>query len=175
MATATAPITGRLTLDELSQTVEFRQLTPKQALWVSTYVMNFLEHGTLDASFAVKTAYDTKSDDVTRITGCKLLANPKIILALNRFWGDSPEAAFLKLVEKALYSRKISVSRVRALELYSRLKGWTAGALADPVQAAETPEPARFNVGDIVLIENRKCRVREVNADGRPTDVEEVQ
>jgi len=166
MATTTAPLTGRLTLDELSETVEFRQLTAKQSLFVATYVKNFLDHGVLDASFAAKTAYDTGSDEVTRITGYKTLANPKIILALNRFWGDSPEEAFLKLVEKALYSRKITPSRIAALKLYSDLKGWTAGALAGPVQAVETPESPAIPAGARAWVNKSGVVIGYRTADG---------
>jgi hypothetical protein len=174
MATATQSLTGRLSLDQLSETVEFRQLTPKQQLWLATYTQCFIDTGVFDPVAASVTAYDCGSAEVARITGYKVLANSKIILALNRFFGDSPEEAFLKLVERALYSRKISPSRIAALKLYSDLKGWSAGALANPAQEAETPE-SRYHVGDIVLVDGKKCRVNEVNKAGRPIDVDEVE
>jgi len=141
MATAAQTLTGRLTPNQLSETVEFRQLTPKQQLWLATYTQRFIDTGVFDPVAASVTAYDCGSAEVARVTGYKTLANAKVTLALNRFFGDSPETSFLKLVERALYSHKISPSRIAALKLYSDLKGWTAGALASPVQEAETPEP----------------------------------
>jgi hypothetical protein len=136
--------------------VEYRQLTPKQQLWLATYTQSFINTGVFDPVAASVTAYDCGSDEVARITGYKTLANPKIILALNRFFGDSPEAAFLKLVERALYSRKITPSRIRALELYSELKGWGAGALANPVQEAETPAAPAIPDGCDAILKDGK-------------------
>ncbi len=116
-----------MTAHELSQTIEFGHLSPKMATWVLSYVQNFLDKGTFDPLTSTKAAYQCATEESARTFGYQLMAHPKILLTLNRFFGDSPEQAFLKQVEKAIYRRRLTIAQIRALELLCRVNGWANG------------------------------------------------
>jgi hypothetical protein len=117
-------IEQRLTLDELRDTMEFQHLSPKMQMWVSSYVQNFLNNGTFDPVFATRTAYAGKNAENIRRIGYQMLSTPKVLFALNRFFGYSPEQAFRKAVEKAIYNRRLTNAQIRALELQCRMSGY---------------------------------------------------
>jgi hypothetical protein len=176
-------------LDELAATIEFAHLSPKMANWVRAYVKNYIDSGKLDPTTATKAAYDCRSDETARTFGYQLIGNPKIILALNRFFGNSPEQAFLKEVERAIYNRKLTVAQVRALELLCRVNGWAnglprstdirVGAQNEPEENTAPAVPPqtsrpRFRVGDLCTQNGQTFRVTSVDANGQPLTAEEV-
>ena len=168
-------INQRMNAYELSQTVEFGHLSPKMATWVRTYVQSFLETGSFDPLAATKAAYTCHSDESARTFGYQLMAHPKIILALNRFFGATPEESFLKQVEKAIYSRRLTIAQVRALELMCRAKGWANGiprAKDINLSRPEADEPEgtseeasvagavqTFPIGAVLVQDNKRYRV----------------
>lgn len=193
MAPATQSEAQRMSLDELTHTVEFAHLSPKMATFVRTYVQTFLDTGTFDPLLATKTGYDCKSDLSARTFGYQLLSNAKIILCLNRFFGSSPEEAFLRQVEKAIYSRKLTIAQVRALELQCKLNGWENGIPRsrdlhmtgpetddEPQPKAETSSAQKFHVGQLVTQRDgagvlHTGKVVAIDAAGLPTRFEELQ
>jgi hypothetical protein len=193
MAPATQYEAQRMSLDELTHTVEFAHLSPKMGTFVRIYLQNFLDTGTFDPLSATKTGYDCKSDSSARTFGYQLLSNPKIILCLNRFFGSSPEEAFLRQVEKAIYSRKLTIAQVRALELQCKLNGWengiprsrdlhvTGSETDDESQPRAEASPAqKFFVGQLVTQRDgdgvvHTGRVLAIGPDGVPTQIEEVR
>jgi hypothetical protein len=119
----------RMSFYDLVCTPEFKQLSPKMGQFVLTYLQSVLD-GEADALAAVKAAsYNCKSDENGRILGFQLLASPKIILVMNRFFGVSPTEAFLKQVRKAISNKKLTIAQVRALELYSNINGFEKTAV----------------------------------------------
>jgi hypothetical protein len=193
--TIQAKIEPRMNAMDLAQTVEFRHLSPKMAKWILTYVQRFLEAGVLDPIAATKASYVCKTDESTRTLGCQLLANPKIILVLNRFFGTTPEQAFLKQVQNAIYNRKLTIAQIRALELQCQVLGLANGfprsrdinlseldsqpkhrrgrPRKDASTEAEAPT-TRFKVGDLCTQAGKKYRVTSIDAKGHPLTAEEV-
>jgi hypothetical protein len=108
---------------ELSRTQEFSHLSAKMGRFVLAYVQGLIDTDTADPVAAVKFAYNTKNDESARTFGFQLLSNIKVILTLNRFFGVTPNEAFLKQVERAIYNPNISVAQVDALRLYSAIHG----------------------------------------------------
>jgi len=157
-------VNQQLNAYELSQTVEFGHLSPKMATWVLTYVQNYLDTGTFDPLAATRASYECATEESARTFGYQLMANPKVLITLNRFFGNSPEQSFLEQVEKAIYSRKLSVAQVDALKLYSNLQGWSSGikwsGLSKPKDAAEEPSVQAFPIGAIIVQDGKKYQVK---------------
>ncbi len=116
-----------MTPEEFVLTFEYRHLTPKMQEWISTYLQGFLDTGKFDVLAATKAAYVCKNDESTRVLGYQITGNPKIILALNRFFGVTQKDLFLKQLERAIYDKKITLAQIRALELAAHANGWTTG------------------------------------------------
>jgi hypothetical protein len=192
MAAVIQPETERrMSLYDLTQTPEFGKLSPKMATFLMRYVQDFISTGTFDPLAATKEAYPKcKSDETARIFGYQLLANPKIIAALDCFFGNSPERASLKVVtSKADQNRKRllkqveanlkaaepgSVAAQRLLAQKERLLG--LGVEVNEPEDGEPKVPAhrKFKVGDRFTQHGHTGRVVAVDADGQPTQVEEI-
>ena len=170
MATINQEINQRLTLAELQDTMEYRHLSPKMGSWLSAYVQKFLDTGTFDPLCATQAAYKCNTPETARTFGYQLLANPKIILALNRFFGTTPEQAFLKSVEKAIYNRRLTNAQVRALELDCKVHGFDNSLPKKNGYVPISQRPRKYKVADIATRDDgKKFRVTAVTADGRLT------
>lgn len=120
----TAP---RMTVLELSRTSAFSHLSPKQATWIMFYCQGYLDTGSFDPVAATKAAYNCANNESARTFAYQLMSHPKILICLNRFFGETPEQSFLDQVEQACFNKKLTVAQVEALKLYSNLKGWDRG------------------------------------------------
>jgi hypothetical protein len=168
----------RMDVYKLSQTQEFSHLSPKMARFVMAYVKTLTDTDTVDPLAAVKYAYNTKNDESARTLGYELLANPKVILVLNLFFGVTPSEAFLKQVERAIYNPNLSVAQIDALKLYCDAHGIQRSGLgiaANKAHAAnhghEVAEPAtgtaqHFKVGDICVQDGQRFRITSVDPNG---------
>jgi hypothetical protein len=185
-------VNPRMSLAELSQTVEFGHLSPKMAVWVRTYVQSFLDTGTFDPLVATQAAYECTTEASARTFGYQLLAHPKIILVLNRFFGTSQERASIRQVERAISNRRLSVAQIQALRLYSDLQGWSSGIKCsgpskpkaesgEPhvIDRGPTEGPPKFYVGQRVTQRDDEGvlhtgQVLAIDAEGKPTQIEEI-
>lgn len=196
MPTNIARESSHMTLDALRETAEFQHLTPKMAGFVLSYLQGLVQTGISDPTAATLASYNCKSPETARVLGCQLLVNFKIVTVMNRFFGTSPERAFLQAVERAVYKRKLKISQIRALELQCRANGWACGVfkyngVAEiepsvepptkvPEGAKDSASPAtKFYVGQRVTQRDDQGVlhtgiVREIDADGTPTSIEEV-
>jgi hypothetical protein len=163
-------------LSKLKASKEWQALTAKQRLWVDTLVAS---NG--DAVLATRSAYAAAPENATLLT-YEVQANLKIRAALAIYYAQSPLDVFLADL-KTTISKSKGVAKTEAMKLYADLQlrllrgedlsGW-GGLTPSKSQAAaepENPEPV-YHVGDIVLIDNKKCRVTAINADGRPTEAD---
>jgi hypothetical protein len=127
MATAIQPeaeqTEQRMSLYDLARTKEFDSLTLKMQKFLVIYLRSLTPTGVADPLASVKAVYNCKSDQNARILGFQLLANPKIILVLNRFFGVSPDDAFLAQLQKSIFNKKLTTAQVDALKLYSAIHG----------------------------------------------------
>jgi hypothetical protein len=115
----------QISVYELSETPAFKCLSPKQAIWILTYCQHYLDTGELDPLGATKAAYECAKEEYARTFAYQLLSHPKIVVCLNRFFGETPERSFLDQVERACLNKKLTVAQVDALKLYGELRGWT--------------------------------------------------
>lgn len=130
----------RLTLDQLRKTSEFLRLTSKQQLWISTYVEN-----AYDPIFATQTAYHCKNAESARIMSYGLMANPKIIAALNAHFNLDPRAEFLRELDRAIVDKKFTPAQFKALQLKAQVLGYIKQVEEDPlenVRAGKAVQPA---------------------------------
>lgn len=114
-------LTSKLSLDELQLTPEYGKLTPKQRLWVSTYIQSGMEHGEYDAILATRTAFAVKSMENARIMSYSVLENIRVIEVLNIHFKLDPIAAFSKIIDRAISNKKITMAQVQALRLKCEL------------------------------------------------------
>lgn len=104
------PEKQRLSFEELRETREYQQLTPKQQLWVATYTSNGY-----DAVAATRTAYAVRSAENARVLSYAMLGNIKIIAILNIHFGVSPTEELLTAIDRAIRNKKITLAQVYAL------------------------------------------------------------
>lgn len=138
----------RLPLAELEKTQEYQRLTQKQKLFVATYCESGLTTGTYDAIQATLTAYQCKSAEVARIMSYSLLANIRIVAALNRHFNTSPIEEFLVMLDRAISNKKLTMAQLGALKMRCDLLGFgtrlpnkqSIGAIPDDI-LAESRKP----------------------------------
>jgi hypothetical protein len=114
----------RLTFEELEQTQEYQRLTPKQKMFVATYVAGGLATGNYDAVSATMTAYKCKSLEVARIMSYSVVANIRIVAVLNRHFAKEPIEEFLTMLDRAINNKKLTPSQLGALQLRCAVLGF---------------------------------------------------
>jgi hypothetical protein len=114
----------RMPLIELEKTQEYQRLTPKQQLFVATYCEGGLATGVYDPIAATRTAYECKSVEVARIMSYSLMQNIRIVAVLNRHFGTEPIEAFVVMLDRAIYNKKLTVAQVQALRLKADILGY---------------------------------------------------
>jgi hypothetical protein len=107
----------RLTLEELEATEEYLRLTPKQRMFVATYCTGGRDTGNYDPVSATLTAYKCKSPEVARIMSYSVMANIRIVAALNRYFAKEPIEEFLLLLDRAINNKKLTMAQLGALKL----------------------------------------------------------
>jgi hypothetical protein len=135
---------------------EFSALTDKQRVWVDSFV------DTQDAGQATCIAYGNHTDPAYRAMLCrKIETSPRVLAALDLFYGRSPKEKFLRDLQNDI-ARAKGVAKIEARRLFAKVAG------------LDGPEPEHpvCKIGDIVLVDGVKHRVTAVDANGRPTDGE---
>ena len=140
----------RMPLAELELTQEYQRLTPKQKLFVETYVAGGLLDGTYDSVQATNVAYRCKSMEVARIMSYSLMQNIRIVAVLNRHFNTTPIEAFLIQVDRAILNKNLTTAQLGALKVKADLLGY----------AARLPSVDRQGVGivppDVLEAEKKK-------------------
>jgi hypothetical protein len=146
--------TSRLGREALEATQEYQQLTHKQQLFVMTYCMGGLTDGFYDQVSATLTAYNCKNIESARVMSYSIIANIKIVAALNRHFNREPIESFLIQVDRAIANKKLSQAQINALKLKADILGYPArlpgtvgnprGVLpADVLEASEAARKAK--------------------------------
>jgi hypothetical protein len=148
MATMTQPAVQipdgqRMSVAELSRTLEFARLTMKQAAWVRHYVQNYLDTGIFDPTAATEAAYSVSSKENARTFSYQILANPKVALVLNRFRGVPTKleqiANLLVTIDR---SKDSPCARYDAQRLLAQLTGLLAPSPESSKPKADKTQPA---------------------------------
>ena len=145
----------QMTLAELQQSEEFGSLTTKQRLFVTKLAQAYLDGGLFDASAATAYAFTCKTPQIARRFSYQLLAHPKIILVLNRFFGSTPQPDFLKAVERAAAHRKLTVRQIRSLQIMAKDSGQSdailrAVLIAEVERQLKAAEPGSVAAKDLL-------------------------
>lgn len=118
-------MSDRLTLEQLRETDEFKNLTEKQRFFVETYVAGGLDNGHYDPITATRNAYPAcKNEEVARVMSYSLLQTPKIVAVLNMHFARTPNEAFLVTLDRAIRNKRLSIAQFKAMELKARLMGF---------------------------------------------------
>lgn len=143
----------RMPLSELEQTPEFQVLTPKQKLFVQTYVGGGVDLDTYDAIGAIMTAYRCKSHEVARTMSYTMLGNIRIVAVLNRHFNRAPLEDFIHMLDLAIRRKKLSNAQLSALRLKADLLGYTSRmpvpgqTIKDVVEAVQLEQRVRRKRG----------------------------
>jgi hypothetical protein len=157
MATATETMSK----EAFQASKEYLALTEKQRVWVDAFV------DSQDAGQATVLAYGDNPDSAYRaMLTRKVETSPRVIAALDLFYGRSPKEKFIRDLQLDI-ARAKGVARVEGRRLYARVTGLIDSA---PDAAVEH----RFNVGDICIQDGRKYRVTSIDAHGHPLTADEV-
>jgi hypothetical protein len=158
--------------ERLHGTRPWNRLTTQQKLFCET----FIGSGG-DAVLAAQVAYDCASERNARILSYEISNNEKIRAVLDLCYGVSEKDRFMDRLKKRIEDGSLTIAEWNGMRLLCRLKGWAAPASATKAELenSETPDEPRYAVGDIVLVDGKKCRVNEVNNVGRPIDVDEIE
>jgi hypothetical protein len=179
------PTETKMSLLELVQTQTFGQLSPKMGVFVITYLQGYLDTGVFNPVAATLAAYDCVSEQSARTFSFQLMANPKIRLAINQFFGDSPEQATRKTeleiqiaearkdVRNATDYSRHNARRVLA-ELLGLLPSNGKSKVHDTPPEDSQTEPTRHKVGDIVVQSGQQFRVAEVDDAGQIVEADEI-
>jgi hypothetical protein len=183
---------AKITLDELTKTVEFRVLPRRHAEWTLLYVKSFLETGIFDQRAATEAVYrHAKADpENLRTYGYFLRQHPKIQAAVRKVinTGKSPLELQLEATEREIrdIERHLAASdagSTAAPKLLSlRREAWEkrdalSEQIAKGVQVAPKPEaaPHRYNVGDIFTQDGVQYQTTSVDTKGQPLTADEVK
>ena len=138
----------------------YLSLTSGQRKWIDLFIE------TSDANRATREAYGASDDAYVAMFTRKIETSPRVIAALDLFYGRSPREKFLRDLQNDI-ARSQGVAKIEARRLYAKM---VFGVDGPPSEQAESPV---CKVGDIVLVDGgAKYRVTAVDANGRPTDGE---
>jgi hypothetical protein len=131
---------SRMGWEALSQTAEFAMLTPKEKLFVCTYISN-----DYNVVHAIRTAYKCKNDKNAEIMSYPLLRRPQITTVLMIHFGDwdpeqQPDAsvdAFTKRLARDIIRGRIDETELKALRLLAEIKGWYKSPTVKALEVAQ--------------------------------------
>lgn len=113
----------RMPLSELKETTEFLRLTPRQQLYVSTYVETGMALGRYDDEAAIRMAYRCSTDESVRVMRYALKRSIKVVEVLNMHFGKNATAAFLDDVNRAIRNKHLTQAQLEAIILKSKILG----------------------------------------------------
>jgi hypothetical protein len=131
----------RLTLEQVKDTQEYSLLTGKQQLFVETYIAGGIGTGTYDPISATLISYNCKSRENARVMSYSLMANIRIVAALNRHFNREPLEEFLIQVDRAIQNKKLSIAQLNALKLKADICGYSARLPGTDRQATDAIPP----------------------------------
>jgi hypothetical protein len=169
---ATAIQNQPMSKEHFQKSREFLALTPRQRTWLTTLI------DTQDIAQATRVAYGTKADAYEAMLTRKIESSPRVIAALNLFYGRSEKEVFLSELDRTI--RRLSgAPRVAALQLKARLQ--FSRDSESPVEPGKESDPTssaparRYAVNELVEQAGHVGRVVAVDLEGRPTQIEEVR
>lgn len=153
-ATAVAPT--MMTKEAFHASKEYLSLTPRQRVWVDTFI------DSQSAPLATKTAYGDKTDEGYRsMLTKKVETSVRVIAALDLFYGRSPREKFIRDLEMNIQNSE-GIAKIEGQKLLAKVLG---------LISSDAEQPA-CSVGDVVLVDGVKHRVTAVDSNGRPTEGE---
>jgi hypothetical protein len=125
-----------ITMGELRESREFKALTDKQKIWLTTYLE------TSDMKLATSKSYgDKTAPEYRSMLAAKILSSPRIKAALDLVYARSPRERFLRDLESDCRRLK-GTARVEAQKLFARISGFDPQpAGADDVETETCPDP----------------------------------
>lgn len=109
----------RIPIEKLEETEEFKSLTPKQKLFVQTYIAS-----NYDRVVSIQTAFGCKNEKSARCFSYAVLKHPKIIAVMNIHFGTDPREEWLRMLERAAMRKDISATQLLAIKILGEAKGF---------------------------------------------------
>jgi hypothetical protein len=148
MATATQN-QGVITQAEFHASREYSALTDKQRKWVDIVVT------TQDPERATAEAFgSTANDAYAKMLQGKLETSPRIVAALNLFYGRTERESLLAELERTIHCES-GMAKVTAMSLYAKLK------FSEPASGNETESSVqKFPIGAVIVQDDKKYLVK---------------
>jgi len=168
-----APQKGAITIAEFHSSKEFLTLTEGQRRWVDSFTES------QDAGQSTRAAYRVSDDSYCAMLTSKIQSSRRVMDALDLFYGRSPKEKFLRDLQIDIAHAK-GIAKIEGRRLYAKVTGLVDGS-SDPEapDAASETSPANFFVGQLVTQRDEAGilhtgRVLAIDANGKPTQIEEV-
>lgn len=110
----------RVPIEVLETTDQFKALTPKQQLFIQTYIAS-----DYDRIVATRTAFGCKTTNSARCYSYAVLKNPRIIAVLSIHFARDPRADWLKMLEEAARNKTITLAQLLAIKALGEAQGFT--------------------------------------------------
>lgn len=123
------------TLQELSETSEFHNLTDKQKMFVSTFISNGY-----NKIHAIRTAYQCKNDLSAKVMSYSVMNTFAVTMVLAIHFGDEPVDTFLKHIARSIRKGRIKPEQLALYKLYAEVSGWRHGTVQNALALAERLE-----------------------------------
>jgi hypothetical protein len=105
-------------LDKLKEQREYKDLTPKQQVFVDNYVTNGC-----DKFKAARAAYTCKADKNADILSYRVLAHPGVTFVIGLYFGNDPAQMFTDYLWHMICKRRITRDQLTAYMLYADIRG----------------------------------------------------
>ena len=169
----------KLTTADFHTSKEYLACTPKQRVWVDTFL------ATQDATVATQTAYTVTGESARTLTYA-VRDSHNVRAAVNAALGRSEQEAFLEEIQRDIRRAPAgSDRRVRAMAMYARMKWGDTEAAAVQNSKPQVPAmvssgdvqifPPKFKVGEICQQDGVDYIVTKVSEDGEVLDAKEAQ
>lgn len=109
----------KLTLEQLRQFREYRDLTNRQKLFMEAYITNGE-----DRVKATLASYRCKNEEVAKSFSHRVIAMRGIVACMVLYYNDEQDDHFAATLLAMIKTGKITTEQVRAAQLYADVKGY---------------------------------------------------
>jgi hypothetical protein len=155
--TMTTAIQNTMSKEVFHSSKEYLSLTSGQRKWIDIFIESS------DANSATREAYSSTDDAYVAMFTRKIETSPRIIAALDLYFGRTPREKFLRDLQNDI-ARSKGIAKVEARRLYAKL--------VFGIDGSPSAKALRFNIGDIATLDGKQYRVTALHEDGSVSEAD---